>query len=72
MKVLISWSGERSKQVALSLRGFLKRVIQATDPWVSEKDIAAGSFWHDELWAQLESAKAGIVCLTKETLDSRW
>lgn len=72
MKVLVSWSGERGKHVAYALRGFLKRVIQATDPWVSDKDINAGSFWHEELWAQLESAEAGIVCLTRETLDSKW
>src|SRR5262249_30695788 len=72
MKVLISWSGERSKHIALAVRKFLKLVIQATEPWVSEKDIAVGTFWHQELWDGLESAKAGVICLTREMLDSKW
>jgi hypothetical protein len=72
MRVIISWSGERSKKIAIAVRRFLKLAIQATEPWVSEKDIGAGSFWHQELWEQLKSAKAGIICVTPEMLDSKW
>jgi hypothetical protein len=72
MKVLISWSGERSKLIALALHKFLKRVIQATEPWVSDKDIGAGAFWHEELWGQLSKAEAGIICVTPEMKDSTW
>ncbi len=72
MKVLISWSGEASKQVALQVRQFVKRVIQATDPWMSAVDISAGSMWPEELWKILEVVRAGIVCLTPDNLESRW
>lgn len=72
MKVMISWSGERSKQIALALRDFIPVVIQATDPWVSDKDIGAGSVWLAELMEQLKDAKAGVICLTPENLKSEW
>jgi hypothetical protein len=72
MKVLISWSGERSRQIAIALHTFLKQVIHATDPWMSDKDIGAGSFWPQELWEQLATAEAGIICLMPENLDAKW
>jgi hypothetical protein len=39
---------------------------------MSDKDINAGSFWHEGLWEQLETAKAAIICLTPESSQSRW
>lgn len=43
MKVFISWSGETSKKVALALKAWLPNVIQALDPWMSDKDIEKGA-----------------------------
>jgi hypothetical protein len=42
MKVLISWSGDKSKAAAIALRNWLQVTIQKVRPWVSEIDIGAG------------------------------
>jgi hypothetical protein len=72
MKVLISWSGERSRQVATVLRDWLPSVIQAIEPWMSEQDIDKGATWPIELFSQLEKTKAGVTVLTRENLPEPW
>ena len=42
MKVFISWSGERSKQMAAALKEWLPTAIQYLEPWMSDTDIHAG------------------------------
>ena len=42
MDVFISWSGDRSKFVAEQLKGWLKKVIQLINPWMSSADLLAG------------------------------
>jgi hypothetical protein len=39
---------------------------------MSERDIQAGTFWPEELWEQLKTANAGILCLTPEALGNGW
>jgi TIR domain len=68
--IFISWSGDRSKKVALALRGWLDRVIQAAKPWMSEEDIEKGTRWWHQLGLQLDKSDFGIVCLTPENLKS--
>lgn len=72
MKVLISWSGELSHQVALALREWLPVFIQAAEPWVSSEDIAKGTLWRAELAKELEEGSVGILCITKENVGSPW
>ena len=72
MKVFISWSGTRSKAVALALRGWLPKVIQAVKPWMSEEDIGAGARWADDLKQRLEDTRFGIICLTPDNLPAPW
>ncbi len=72
MKVFISWSGDRSKRVAVLLDEWLECVIQSLDPWVSSKDIDRGSLWFSEISDQLANTTVGIVCLTKENKDKPW
>jgi hypothetical protein len=55
MRVLLSWSGERSKAVAIALRRWLPRVLQASEPWMSEHDIKAGQQWANEIGTRLAS-----------------
>lgn len=61
LPVLISWSQPLSGQVAQILREWLKRLIQDTYPWVSNKDIEKGKFWHSKVIQQLEGSTVGIV-----------
>jgi len=72
MKVFISWSGDPSKAVATALKGWLKFVFPRLDVWMSEQDIHAGARWGFELGKALSECKLGIICLTPESLHSRW
>lgn len=72
MKVFISWSGERSRQVAELLNEWIQCVLQAVDPWLSTRDIDKGSLWFSEIANQLSNTENGIVCLTKSNLNAPW
>ncbi|MCJ7646408.1 TIR domain-containing protein [bacterium] len=71
MLVFISWSGSKSKALAESLKTWLGQVIQAVDPWLSA-DIEKGVRWNPELSEKLENSRIGIICLTRENLNSKW
>ncbi len=71
MQVFLSWSGERSKAVARALAGWLGQVIQAVEPWLSE-DIEKGAGWVEEIRSRLEKSRVGVVCLTRDNLQSPW
>ena len=45
MKIFISWSGEKSRRIALMLREWFPNVLNAVEPFVSSEDIAKGSRW---------------------------
>ena len=72
MKIFISWSGERSRQVADLLSNWIQCVLQAVEPWLSSKDIDRGSLWFSEITNQLSNTHNGIVCLTKSNLNKPW
>ena len=72
MKVFISWSGSRSKDLANALRQWLPMVLQYVEPWVSDKDISAGERWAQAIAGELESANFGIICITPENINSEW
>jgi hypothetical protein len=72
MKVFISWSGPRSKEMATALRDWLPMVLQYVEPFVSEKDISAGDRWAQTIASELEAANFGIICITPENLNSEW
>lgn len=71
-KIFLSWSGDRSKNIASALKSWLPFVFQGLKPWMSEQDIYAGSKWGSELGQALAECKFGIICLTAESLESRW
>lgn len=72
MRIFISWSGERSEQLAKALREWLPLVIHHAEPWLSQADIQAGERWSVEIAKQLESTNFGIICVTPENLNSAW
>lgn len=71
MKVFLSWSGDRSKQVAEVFHGWLQSVIQALEPWLSG-GIEKGSRWSVAVEEALSDTAIGIFCLTSENLNSKW
>ena len=72
MKVFISWSKSLSKECAEILNDWIKCTLQASQPWISSKDIDKGSLWFNEISDQLKDTKVGIVCLTKQNKDNPW
>ena len=72
MRVLISWSGERSHKLALILRDWLPSVIQAVEAFVSSEDIHKGTRWPIELAENLERTDVGILCVVPNNVDAAW
>ena len=59
MRVFISWSGEPSRSVARALHGWLPRVVQHLEAWMSNEDIS-------------KAALFGIVCVTAANQHAPW
>lgn len=72
MKIFISWSGHRSKAVAEILSDWIKCVLQASDPWISTRDIDRGALWYTEISEKLKDISVGIICLTSENKNNPW
>lgn len=72
MKIFISWSGERSQALAEALRGWLPLVLHYAKPWLSRSDIQAGDRWSVEVAKELQESNFGIICVTKDNLNSTW
>ncbi len=72
MKVFLSWSGSRSREVANLLNDWLCCVIQASRPWISTRDLDRGSLWFGEISDQLKDTTVGIICLTQENKNRPW
>jgi hypothetical protein len=72
MKVFISWSGERSKQLAEAIREWLPNVLQFVKPYFTSADIEKGARWASEISKELEQSKIGIIAMTEENLTSPW
>src|SRR5215216_6597371 len=71
MLVFISWSGSRSKRVAEALEKWLSMVLQAVNPWLS-LDIEKGARWSPVIAERLEQSKVGIICVSRDNVDSHW
>lgn len=72
MKIFISWSGDLSKNIAEIFRQWIPGVIQAAKPYYSPDDITKGTRWSSEISKELDASKIGIICLTKDNLESSW
>nr|QNO45908.1 hypothetical protein LAAKCKNM_00030 [Methanosarcinales archaeon ANME-2c ERB4]QNO53484.1 hypothetical protein OBNMHAHF_00009 [Methanosarcinales archaeon ANME-1 ERB6] len=71
MKVFLGWSNTKSFETAQAFNEWLPKVIQAVDPFISS-GIPKGKRWGKVLIDELEETKVGILCLTRENLDSNW
>lgn len=72
MKVFISWSGERSHQLADALHDWIPLVLHYVEPWLSQADIEAGQRWAEQVAKELEASNFGIICVTRENVGSPW
>ena len=72
MKVFISWSGETSFEVAKILKEWIPCIIQDVEPYFSSEDIDKGARWSTDIAKELEEASFGILCVTRDNLQSQW
>jgi len=72
MKVFISWSGKISGQIGEIFRSWLPSVLQSVKPYYTPDDIEKGARWNTEIAQELEDSKIGILCVTRENLNSAW
>ncbi len=72
MQVFISWSGSRSKTLAIHLHEWIKAAVQRAEPWMSERDIEPGQRWNAKISSQLKDTDFGIICLTPENITAPW
>lgn len=71
-KVFISWSGERSRELAQALHGWIPLVLHNVEPWLSEADIEAGERWAEVVAKELSDSNFGVICVTRENVASPW
>ena len=72
LRIFLSWSGDRSKKVALALKDWLPDVLTLAEPWMSASDIEKGAKWTQALSGELGAANFAIISLTPENLTSPW
>ncbi len=74
-RIFISWSGQKSKQIARALKDTLEKKIfvdTGLECFVSDVDISSGDDWWAKLKTELRKSQLGIVCITKENLRAPW
>jgi hypothetical protein len=71
MQIFIAWSGAASERVAKALKDWLPLVNSSIDPFISTS-MDAGARWRTEIGNRLKDTSFGLVCVTRDNLDSRW
>lgn len=71
MRVFLSWSGERSHQLAQALRDWLPMIVQRLSPYISS-EIEKGTRWSSDIARELEQCSYGISCVTAENKEAPW
>ena len=76
-ELFFCWSGDRSHRLAQALKAHLPQFIPELADSGSHRlfisdEIIKGTRWFDEVEEQLERADVGLVCITREGLQSGW
>ena len=71
MKIFISWSGERGAQIGEVFNEYTPYIIHEAIIFFSP-DADRGIRWFEEISKQLDETDVGIVCLTRDNIDSQW
>ncbi|MFY7742633.1 MAG: TIR domain-containing protein [Flavobacterium sp.] len=72
MNIFISWSGDKSKEIADALKNWIPKVLQSAKPYFTPSDIEKGSKWESEITQKLNECKVGLICLTAENTEKPW
>ncbi len=72
MKVFISWSGERSRQIGEILKSWIPSVLQGAKPYFSPDDVGKGTRWASEVGKELDASQMGLLVVTPENQEAPW
>jgi len=72
MNVFISWSGEKSKEIASVFERWIPSVIQTVKTYFSPDDTEKWARWANTISEKLKESDFALVCLTNENLESPW
>lgn len=72
MDVFLSWSGDRSRYLALTFKEWLPNVLQFVEPYFSQRDIQLGERWSNNIEETLSKHDFGLVFVTPENINSTW
>ena len=72
MKLFLSWSGARSRQIANTYNKWIKYMFPTLETYISTEDIEPGRRWRESIESGLEETYFGMLFLTPENLESRW
>jgi TIR domain len=74
--LFICWSGDRSQRLGEALEEYLPlfvpQIRSAGTRLFMSRDIPKGIRWFDAVEEELDRADAGLVCITREALQSGW
>jgi TIR domain len=71
VNIFLSWSGTRGRSVAEALNDWLPRFHRGWQTWVSSRQ-KRGTDWRAALFEHITAADAGVLCLTCDSIESRW
>lgn len=72
MKIFLSWSGEVSEKLALTFRGWLPKVFQSANVFMSNEDIVLGTRGLDAINSELSETNVGLLFITRENYKAPW
>lgn len=72
MKLFISWSGRRSKEIAKILYDWIPQILQSVTPFMSDVDVQSGERSLDIINTSLKDTSFGILIVTKDNMDNPW
>jgi len=72
MDLFISYSGDKSREIAAALHDWIPNILPGVKPWLASEDISPGSRWRQTIDDKLKDNQVGLICLTSENLNSPW
>ena len=69
-KIFISWSGNKSKDIALLLKKWIPILLSNIDTFVSDADVEKGTRGMERISMELQDTSYGIFCLTADNISS--
>jgi hypothetical protein len=69
-KLFLGWSEHGSKAVAGEIKRALKDIFKTDIDCFISDNIEGGSNWHNKLQTELQTCDLGIICVTRENINS--